>query len=178
MNAAHTGKRQTPMTLRAKPFDATGRPHWFIRAYAALATARLSRFVSRHIAWKLDPILLRLTRGRIATTAVFPTAVLETKGARTGAHRRNAVIYFTDGTDAIIAASHAGSPTNPAWYHNLLANPDVVFGGTPMRATVITDESERQRLWPLADHVFPAYRRYREEAARSGRTIPLIRLTR
>ena len=38
--------------------------------------------LSRHVSWKLDPILLRLTRGRVSTTLMIPTAVLETRGAR------------------------------------------------------------------------------------------------
>ncbi|MEV0465424.1 nitroreductase/quinone reductase family protein [Nocardia tengchongensis] len=177
MKTDRGGKQQKPVRLRAKPVDATGRPRWFVRAYAAVAVGRLPRFISRHIAWKLDPVLLRLTRGRLSATLVFPTAVLETEGARTGARRRNAIIYFMDGDDAVIAASNAGAATNPAWYYNLLANPDVVFGGAPMRATVIDDDTERKRLWTIADHVFPAYIPYRREASRAGRTIPIIRLT-
>ncbi|MGW5110170.1 nitroreductase/quinone reductase family protein [Nocardia sp. NPDC004123] len=163
--------------LRSRPVDATGRPGWFARAYSALAAGRLPRLISRHFAWKLDPLLLRLTRGRLATTLIFPTAVLETEGARTRARRRNAVIYFTDGDHVVIAASNAGSATNPGWYYNLLANPDVVFAGAPMRATVICDEDERRRLWTIADRVFPAYIPYRREAGQAGRTIPIIQLT-
>ncbi|MEC3918867.1 nitroreductase/quinone reductase family protein [Nocardia sp. CDC160] len=123
-------------------------------------------------------MLLRVTRGRLATTVVFPTAVLETEGAKTKARRRNAVIYFKDGDRVVIVASHAGSPTNPGWYYNLRANPDVVFGGTPMRATVVEDEAERRRLWAVAERVFPAYSSYRRQAALAGRSIPIIRLAR
>ena len=54
-------------------------------------------FVSRHINWKLDPLLLRLTPSRLAPTLVFPTGLLETRGARTGETRRNAIIYFHNG---------------------------------------------------------------------------------
>ena len=71
---------------------------------------------------------------------MFPTAVLETTGAKTGARRRNAVIYFHDGDRVTIVASNAGSPRHPSWYHNLRAHPDVVFGGVAMRATVVDDE--------------------------------------
>lgn len=51
--------------------------------------------------WKLDPLpllLLQLTHGRFATTLLFPTAVLETKGAERGMRRHNAVPYLNDGT--------------------------------------------------------------------------------
>ena len=122
-------------------------------------------------------MLLRATGGRVATTLVFPTAVLETVGAKSGAPRRNAVIYFHDGELVTIVASNAGSPRHPAWYHNLRAHPDVTFGMTPMRATVVSDEAECQRLWTLADRVFPPYAKYRREAAKANRTIPLVRLT-
>lgn len=171
---ARTGAAPGP---RARPVDARREPGWFVRFYAAVAASRVARLLSRHVAWKLDPVLLRLTGGRVATTLVFPTAVLETDGARTGIRRRNAVIYFPDGEDAIIVASNAGSATHPAWYHNLRAHPDVVLGGTPRRASVVDDPAERRRLWTLADRVFPAYVPYRLAAGRAHRTIPIIRLT-
>jgi deazaflavin-dependent oxidoreductase (nitroreductase family) len=143
---------------------------------AALAATRVARFLSRHVSWKLDPLLLRLTGGRVASTLVFPSAVLETRGARSGASRRNAIIYFHDGDRVIIAASNAGSPRHPAWYHNLRAHRDVVFGGVPMRATVVEEKDEQERLWTLADQVFPAFATYRRDAARRNRTIPLVQL--
>ncbi len=163
------------MTLRH--VDPTRPPGRFARAYAALAATRLARFISRYVNWKLDPVLLRATRGRIASTLVFPTAVLETTGAKSGARRRNAIIYFHDGDQVIVAASNAGSPRNPSWYHNLRAHPDVVFGGVAMRATVVDDETERNRLWQLADNVFPAFASYRTAAARVNRVIPIVQLT-
>jgi len=132
------------------------------------------RAVSRTIGWRLDPVLLRITGGRVATTLVFPTAVLETRGARTGARRRNAVITVADGDRTVIVASHAGAPRHPAWFHNLRADPDVLLGGRPMRASVVEDDDERRRIWVLADGVFPGYERYRRDAAATGRTIPLV----
>ena len=156
--------------------DATHRPGIVTRAYAALAATRVSRFLSRHVSWKLDPLLLRATRGRLATTLVFPTAVLETTGARSGARRLNAIIYFHDGDRVTIVASNAGSPRHPSWYHNLRTNPDVVFGGIPMHARVVDDEAERDRLWQLADRVFPAFASYRRDAARINRRIPIVQL--
>ena len=105
------------------------------------------------------------------------TAVLETRGAKSRALRRNAVIYFHDGDRVTIVASKAGAPHHPAWFHNLRADPDVIFGGIPMRATVVTDEAERQRLWDLADNVFAPFATYRREAAQAHRTIPIVQLT-
>ncbi len=121
---------------------------------------------------------MRLTRGRLGLGLTMPTALLETTGARSGAHRRNAVIYFNDGEKVTIVASKMGLPENPAWFHNLLADPEVSFGGVPMRATVVSDEGERRRLWALADNVFAPYAAYRREAARAGREIPIVQLSR
>ena len=156
--------------------DPTRPPGAFARFYAALAATRAARVLSRRVSWKLDPVLLRVTGGRVATTLVFPTAVLETVGAKSGASRRNAVIYFHDGDRVTIVAANAGSARHPAWYHNLLLHPDVLFAGRPMRATVVRDEAERARLWTLADRVFPAFASYRRDAEQVHRTIPIVQL--
>lgn len=120
---------------------------------------------------------MRATGGRLGFDLMIPTALLETRGARTGLARRNAVIYFHDGERVTIIASKLGLPNHPAWFHNLVANPDVTFGGIPMWAAVIADEAERQRLWTLADQVFGPYAAYRREAAQANRTIPIVQLT-
>ncbi|HSS32139.1 MAG TPA: nitroreductase/quinone reductase family protein [Solirubrobacterales bacterium] len=150
---------------------------WFSRAYAALANTRFGRFMSVHLVWKLDPHLMRATRGKFGLGLVMPTALLETRGAKSGQVRRNVVIYFHDGERVTIVASKLGLPTDPAWFLNLRADPDVTFGGLPMRATVVADEAERKRLWGLADRVFAPYADYRREAARAQRTIPIVQLT-
>jgi deazaflavin-dependent oxidoreductase (nitroreductase family) len=149
----------------------------FTRAYAAFSGTRLGRFLSAKVVWKVDPYLLRATRGRIGMGLVLPTALLETRGAKSGAVRRNGVIYFHDGDRVTIIASKQGDARHPAWFHNLRAHPDVTFGGIPMRATVVRDEAERRRLWMLADRVFAPYAAYRSDAAQANRTIPIVQLT-
>jgi deazaflavin-dependent oxidoreductase (nitroreductase family) len=149
----------------------------FSRVYAALANTRLGRFMSVHVVWRVDPYLMRVTRGRLGMGLMMPTALLETRGAKSGALRRNAVIYFHDGERVTVVASKLGLPSHPAWFHNLQADPDVTFGGIPMRAMVLDEEAERQRLWVLADRVFAPYAAYRREAAKAGRTIPIVQLT-
>jgi deazaflavin-dependent oxidoreductase (nitroreductase family) len=145
-----------------------------------VGATRVWLFFSRHVSWYVDPWLLRLSNGRLASPLVVRTGLLETRGARTGAVRRNAVIYFhdleRDPQRVIVAASNAGSARSPSWYYNLVANPDVTFVGVPMKATVI-DDSEHDRLWRLADNVFPAFLRYRRTAEAAGRKIPLVELT-
>ena len=128
------------------------------------------------VVWKIDPYLLPLSRGRLSTALVVPTALLQTRGARTGRVRRNAVIYFHDSERVTIIASQAGRPGNPSWFYNARENPDVLLGGHPFRAEVIDEELSRARLWELADRVFPVFAAYRESAARAGRQIPILQL--
>lgn len=146
------------------------------RAYARVAGTRAMGWFSRKVAWKIDPVLLRLSGGRVGTGMLLPTALLETRGARTGQARANAVIYFHDRDRVTIIASKLGLPHHPAWFHNLRANPDVRLGGEPFRAEVVEDAAERERLWRLADRVFPSYAAYRRRAAAAGRQIPVVQL--
>lgn len=162
---------------RLKYVDPNRRRGWFSRAYAAFSATRLGRLISAKVAWKIDPYLLRATRGRLGMGLVLPTALLETRGARSGRVRRNAVIYFHDGGRVTVIASKAGADRHPGWFHNLRAYPDVKLGGVPMRAQVVSDEAERRRLWALADCVFAPYATYREDAAKANRTIPIVQLT-
>jgi len=151
------------------------------RLYVRLASSRPATRLSKttiwsKVVWNIDPVLLRLTGGWLGTGLLLPTALLQTRGARTGRIRRNAVIYFHDGERVTIIASQAGLPGNPAWYYNIRAHPDVMLGGNPFRAEIVEDEAERERLWILADRVFPAFATYRREAAETGRRIPILRL--
>ena len=160
-------KRVAPSRPRGRLFTAYAR---------IFGTTRPAIWFSRLVLWNVDPLLLRLTGGRVSLGPGLPTVLLETTGARTGERRRHAVIYFHDGDDVIVVASKFGFPEHPAWYHNARANPDVRVNDLPFRAEVVADETERDRLWAMADNVLPAYATYRERAARTGRTIPILRL--
>ena len=165
------------MPSRLKHVDPNRPRSLFSRAYAAFSATRLGRFISANVVWKIDPYLLRLTRGRLGMGLMLPTALLETRGAKSGTVRSNAVIYFHDEDRVTIIASKSAAETHPAWFHNLRAHPDVTFGGIRMRARVISDEAERERLWTLADRLFAPYATYRAEAAKGNRSIPIVQLT-
>lgn len=104
--------------------------------------------------------------------------ILHTTGARTGLERINPVAYTVDGDRYAVIASKGGSDTNPHWYHNLVAHPQVeVEVGTetfPARAAVAT-EPERTRLYDQMVSEFPAFDEYRHK---TKRVIPVIVLTR
>jgi deazaflavin-dependent oxidoreductase (nitroreductase family) len=151
------------------------------RLNANLASGRFATWLATTriwsgVVWRIDPLLLRLTGGRLGTGLLLPTALLQTRGARTGQPRTNAVIYFHDGRKVTIVASKAGRPGNPSWYYNARANPDVTLGSDRFHAEVVEDPAELERLWALADRVFPAFATYRRAAALTGRTIRLLQL--
>src|SRR3954463_11275252 len=125
------------------------------RAYSRFVGAGGVGGLARGVVARLDPALLRVSGGRLGMGLLLPTALLETRGARTGQPRRNGVIYFHDGDRVTIVASKLGLPQHPAWFHNLRANPDVKLGGQPFRAEVVDQESDRERIWALADRGFP-----------------------
>ena len=79
-----------------------------------------------------------------------PVLLLTSTGARSGQARTTPVVFTRDGARYVIIASKGGAPTNPAWYHNLRANPDATIEvGTetiPVRAS-ITEGPERDRLF-------------------------------
>lgn len=97
---------------------------------------------------------------------------------RAGYHRINPVAYLTDGKRLVVTASKAGAPTNPDWYHNIVANPEVsVEVGTeqiPALATIAA-EPERTRLYEQMAAVNPGFAEYQRKTTR---IIPIIILTR
>jgi deazaflavin-dependent oxidoreductase (nitroreductase family) len=166
----------TPTRLRrVDPYQRRGRLYLGL---CRLSTTRAGAWLSVNVAWKLDPLLLKLTRGRWSSAWPVTAALLETQGARTGKPRRTATLYFHDGDRVTLVAALRGWPRNPAWYYNLRANPEVVFGGLPFRAELVEDEGERRRLWDLADRIYPQYADFRERAAKAGRVIPIVQLVR
>lgn len=103
-----------------------------------------------------------------------PMVLLTTVGARSGTERVSPVTYTTDGDNLVLIASKAGAPHHPAWYHNLVANPEVVIEvGTerfPARARVAA-EPERTRLLNERIAVMPRFGQYLEM---TDRTIPVV----
>jgi deazaflavin-dependent oxidoreductase (nitroreductase family) len=108
-----------------------------------------------------------------------PTLLLHHVGAKSGQERVAPLLYMPHGDDLVIVASWGGSPQNPAWFHNLKANPETVVQvgaeQRPVRARV-ADAGERARLWPSLVEVYPAYADY--QARTGGREIPLVVLER
>jgi deazaflavin-dependent oxidoreductase (nitroreductase family) len=101
--------------------------------------------------------------------------LLDHVGARTGHKRTSPLMFHEDGATVAVVASKGGQPTNPAWFHNLMANPDTTIQiGQELRsvrARIATD-AERERLWPAFVAFYPGYEFFRLNA--KGRKIPIV----
>ena len=107
-----------------------------------------------------------------------PVLLLTTTGAKTGQRRINPAMYLADGERILVFASKGGAPTNPDWYHNLVADPSVTvevgeetFEAT---ATVLTGE-DRDQVYARQAELYPQFGEYQEMTTR---TIPVVALTR
>ncbi len=102
--------------------------------------------------------------------------LLSHKGAKTGEARINPLMYLQDGKRYLVFASMGGAPKNPAWYHNLVANPNVsIEVGTrkmDAKAKVITG-TEHDEIYDRMAKAFPQFDDYRK---RTTRKIPVIAL--
>ena len=130
---------------------------------------------------KVHVALYRRSGGRVGSRLPgWPgarIALVEHRGARSGVRRTSPLMYHADGPAIAVVASKAGQPTNPAWFHNLMANPETTVQiGTevrPVRAR-LAEPTERERLWPEFVAFYPGYETFRERAA--PRQIPIVLL--
>ncbi|MFB9627949.1 nitroreductase/quinone reductase family protein [Nonomuraea helvata] len=105
-----------------------------------------------------------------------PLVLLTTTGARTGRRRTNPAVYLRDGERVLVFASNAGADANPAWYHNVLANPRVIveLGAERFAARAVPLEGEeRDRMYARQSAIDPAFAAYQEGTAR---VIPVVAL--
>ena len=106
------------------------------------------------------------------------TLLLTTRGRRSGKLRRTALIYERDGDAYLVVASSGGSKHHPAWYLNLVANPEaqIQVGSETFTATARTaGPGERTRLWSKMNAIWPDYGKYQK---RCRREIPVVLLKR
>ena len=99
-------------------------------------------------------------------------------GAKSGKTYTTPLVYSADGDRLVIIASKGGAPEHPAWFHNLVANPDVeVEVGEERFPAVasVAEGDERQRLFDQQAAAMPNFSEY---AAATTRVIPVVVLTR
>lgn len=122
--------------------------------------------------------LYRLSGGRIANKmGRAPIILLTTTGSRSGKQRTNPVLFVVDGPNLATVASAGGAYRNPAWFMNLMRNPEAMVTirreTRKVRARVATPE-ERSRLWPILAAAYPSYDDYQRKTKRE---IPVVILS-
>ena len=127
-------------------------------------------------AFKLHVVLYRATGGLVGHHFPFtpPMLLLDHVGAKSGTPRTTPLAYMTDGQNLVLVASKGGYAKNPAWFHNLVANPEVTVQVGSKRRDVrarVANADERRRLWPKVVEVYGGYAGYQQ---RTQREIPLV----
>jgi len=103
-----------------------------------------------------------------------PLLLLTTTGAKSGQTRVNPLAFTRDGDRYVIIASKGGHPTNPDWYHNLVAHPEVIVEADRRRfaaRAIVTEGAERQRLFDAQAAMMPNFAEYQ---TKTSRQIPVI----
>jgi len=107
-----------------------------------------------------------------------PVVLITTTGAKSGAKRTTPIVYTTDGDNLVIIASKGGAPTNPDWFHNLVANPDVTVelpNETFYARARVAEGEDRERLWRAMADRMPNFDEYQQGTTRR---IPVVVLER
>jgi F420H(2)-dependent quinone reductase len=121
--------------------------------------------------------LYRRTGGRLGHTIPGvggKMLLLDHVGAKSGSKRTSPLLYVKDGADLVVVASKGGYPKHPAWYHNLMANPETKanwYGDVRQVRAREAEGAERQRLWAQMVEANPTYEAYQR---RTDRRIPVI----
>ena len=160
---------------RVPSYDPLRPKGWWLRTLSWAARQRPVTWYLVNVGNRIDPYLMRATGGRVKSSLNAPTVLLTHTGAKTGTRRTTPLAYFTQGDDVVLIASRGGSVHHPAWYHNVIANPEVELWSKGVGGRYVAREAtgeERERLWDLALSLYPGFARYQERAGE--RTIPVI----
>lgn len=115
------------------------------------------------------------TKGTTLLDTGLPVVIVTHRGNKTGAIRKTPLMRVKDGNNYVLLGSQGGAPKDPAWVHNLRANPQIELRDEavvrPMHVREVTDAAERARLWKLAAAAYPPYDDYQ---AKTKRQIPVF----
>lgn len=155
-------------------------PSRFKKALTAFALTKTGTWYSSQLGARIDPWLVRATRGRVDSAfGQIPIVVVTVRGARSGVERKVPLLYFSDGDDVVLIASSYGKAKFPAWYYNIKANPDVRLEAMGRSGSYVAREVEGEdhdRLFELAKRVYSGYGEY-ERRTTGIRRIPVMRLS-
>ena len=106
-----------------------------------------------------------------------PLLLLHSTGARSGQERINPMMYQAVADGYAVFASKGGAPTNPDWYHNVVAHPDTTIEvGTDTVAVTarVASDQEREPIWEKQKADYPGFADYEQQTTRR---IPVVILT-
>ena len=122
--------------------------------------------------------MFRLSRGKVgASLAGMPILILATKGRRSGRVHNVPLAFMMEEDSYVVIASYRGSPRHPAWYLNLLNEPQAIVQVKGRKIAVVAktvDTEARENLWNRLVAKTPVYNRFQE---RTKRQIPMVYLT-
>lgn len=154
------------MAEPSRPLDAKG-----IERLNSSTTGTAIKWMSKAQTW-----LFKKTNGRLGNKFLKGTEVgiLTTIGRKTGEPRDSPLLFLQEGSRIVLVASQGGRATNPMWYLNLKANPQITFqsraGTSTLMARDATD-AERDEYWPKLDAMYADFANYRSY---TDRTIPIV----
>lgn len=162
--------------MAVRPFDPEYKKAAHERALEWVARRRPITWFLINVGNRVDPVLMRASRGRLKIAPGSPTVLLTHTGAKSGKQRTTPLVYFTQGDRVVLIASKGGAPTHPAWFHNLKANPEVeasTDGRPEPYLAREAEDAERERLWKLATTLYSGYADYQERCG-DVRRIPVV----
>ncbi len=120
----------------------------------------------------------RANGGKVGDLPGANFLLLHTRGAKSNRPRITPVLYFKDGDNYAIIAAKGGAPTNPDWYYNVLAHPDVTLevGTEQFKAhATVADSAERDRIFAAVVKQAPNFAEYQKD---TPRILPVVILER
>ena len=137
-----------------------------------------SKGVGTAIKWmsKAQTWIFKKSNGKVGNKFLrgAEVGILTTTGRKSGEARESPLLFLQEGRRIVLVASQGGRATNPMWYLNLKANPEVTFqtksGVLKLTAREATD-AERDEYWPKLDAMYPDFVNYRSY---TDRKIPII----
>ncbi len=137
----------------------------------------MNEYIPSPTQWVAEQVELYESSGGTEGTILngLSVIIVTHRGRNTGAIRKTPLMRVKDGDRYVLVASRGGAPTNPLWYYNLKANPDVEIRDATetysMRVREVEPGNERQRLWEAAVAAFSPYQDYQQK---TDRLIPVL----
>jgi F420H(2)-dependent quinone reductase len=139
----------------------------------------MSNYVPSPHAWVREQVELYESSGGTKGTTLLdtglPVVIVTHRGNKSGAIRKTPLMRVKDGNSYVLVGSQGGAPKDPAWVHNLRADPQIELRDEtvvrPMRVREVEDAAEKARLWKLALAAYPPYAEYQ---TKTKRQIPVF----